>query len=68
MKSRRGGGSDPSATHFPRRLRRAGRSHPSPTHTKCVSKHALSAFRVLSSFGTSMNQNEYQIESKPIPV
>ena len=28
MESRDGGGSDPSASHFPRRLRRAGRSRP----------------------------------------
>ena len=34
MESRGGGGSDPSAPHFPRRLRRAGRSRPEAPSTQ----------------------------------
>ena len=67
MEGRCGGGSDPSAPHFPRRLRRAGRSRPFFGTYEAWVETPLSAYRVGSSFGTLLNRSEYQIQYEPVP-
>jgi hypothetical protein len=68
MESRGGGGSDPTAPQLPRRLRRVGRSRPLFGTYRPWTETLLSAYRVGSSFGTSLDRSMYLIQSEPVPV